>query len=158
MSNPSLSKRARRRASGALGAIALLAFAPSAGASAVSLGTSSAFAVLGGSTVTNTGPSVIGGDKTKAQAMVDRIRQVDPVEGINAQIQLAQREKQVVASGASNSRDNAVPPRPLRRFQVAPRQPRPRWKICWSRNPWRSLSWPNNRRDPGDPQVLQMHC
>ena len=62
MSNPSLPKRARRRACGALGAVALLASAPSAGASAVNLGTSGAFAVLGGSTVTNTGPSTLSGD------------------------------------------------------------------------------------------------
>src|ERR1700712_1184227 len=62
VSNPSLPKRARRRACGALGAVALLASAPSAGASAVNLGTSGAFAVLGGSTVTNTGPSTLSGD------------------------------------------------------------------------------------------------
>jgi hypothetical protein len=62
VSNPTLSKRARRRACGALGAAALLVAAPAAGASAVNLGTSGAFAVLGGSTVTNTGGSTLSGD------------------------------------------------------------------------------------------------
>jgi hypothetical protein len=62
MSVPTRSKRARRTGVALTVALACAATAVAAQASAVNLGTVKSFVVLGGSTVTNTGPSVLNGD------------------------------------------------------------------------------------------------
>jgi Ice-binding-like len=64
MSHASVVARRTRRALGllSLALMSTVAFATSAQAQTVGLGTADAFSVLGGSTVTNTGPSVINGD------------------------------------------------------------------------------------------------
>jgi hypothetical protein len=62
MSNPIHFKRARRVGIALAAGVAFAAVPVAAQASQVNLGTAGSFVVLGGSTVTNTGPSVLNGD------------------------------------------------------------------------------------------------
>jgi hypothetical protein len=61
MSNPTHLKRARRAAA-VLGMLLACALVPAAAQAQVGLGTAGSFVVLGGASVTNTGPSVLNGD------------------------------------------------------------------------------------------------
>jgi Ice-binding-like len=62
MSNPTLRKGAKRVALGAAAIVAIAALPAVAEASPVNLATTTPFVALAGSTVTNTGPSVLNGD------------------------------------------------------------------------------------------------